>query len=118
LNSELEDILERKQSIIQRVELFKLLQIEKQIEELEEYALKHGDFFIRDEDGEVVRDGFGNPLSRKVVLDKRDLEFLKDLEAAREINRRILAESDEVRTLEAEKKASDIIDVEEYFDEK
>lgn len=104
------DILELKQDIIQRIELYKLLDVERQLQDLEDHVSKFGDFFVRDGQDEIVRDGFGNPLSRKIGLSRNDLAFLKETEITRETNKSMLKLANDEREEEALEEGKDTID--------
>lgn len=90
LRKERLEILEQKQSVLQRAEMFKLMAIEGEMADLEQHVKEWGDFFCRDEEGNVLRDKFGNPISRKVGVDSFDLKFLKEAEISRETNHELM----------------------------
>lgn len=95
------EILEQTQSIIHRMELYNLIDLEHRMADLENHYMEHGDTFIRDSDGEIVRNALGNPISRKPIS-KDELLILKELREARELNGQFL--QNEILRLKKEEK--------------
>ena len=92
-------------NVSERLETLKLMEIQQQLDDIEEHFTKWGDFFQRDENGEIVRDSYGQPKRVKFPA-KTDSEYLMNWAKIRELSTRILQEygllSPKDRTIEGE----------------
>lgn len=113
------ELMEMKQDLVQRIEFYTILAAENMLEDLEEHIRTHGDMFVRKEGNpsEILRDGYGNPVLRKIGLSSNDLLKLKGLENIREVNKELLdkAKKEDENLIELEGKT---IDVSDFFDKK
>lgn len=110
-----EELVEWKQDLVQRAEFFKLMEIESQLNDLQEHIAKYGDVFVRNSEGEIVRDGYGNPSVRKIPMNENTVKLLHAMEVVREKNletMKTLAEDKRKNALEDGK----TIDIDDFFD--
>lgn len=84
-----EDSLMETQSAVQRLETLHLMSLHLKMAEIEEHFKTHGDFFVRDSEGEIMRNGFGQPIELFLPSTKA-LGVLKSLAELREVNGQLL----------------------------
>jgi len=108
INERFDDSLKEKQSLVQRLEEISLMKMAYRIAEIEDHYKRYGDFFIRDESGEIIRDSRGQALELKLPNDPKDLMILKGLEEAKITNMRLLSERLEMREEAQKAEAMDV----------
>jgi len=59
------EVVEWRQDLITEMERFELIALESVMEDMADHFTKYGDLFLRDEQEEVRRDSFGNPIIEK-----------------------------------------------------
>jgi hypothetical protein len=112
------ELMEYKQDIIQRVEFYELLALEKLIEDYEKHVTQYGDPFVRKDDGsgDILRDSMGNPILRRIGLSNNDILKIKGLEGIREHNKELLNKAlieEDSNVIKIEGKT---VDVNSFFD--
>ena len=108
LTKRFDDSLMEKQSLVQRLEEVTLMELAYRIKEIEDHFLKWGDFFVRDVEGEIVRDGRGQALRLQLPNSPKDLLTLKGLEEAKITNARLIAERQEMKEEHSKNSAIDV----------
>ena len=84
------EIVEWRQSLLQRAELFELMAVEGVLNDMGDQMQKDGDLFVRNSLGEITRDEMGNPKIRRITKEmKESLKLSQDL---REANAKIIRE--------------------------
>jgi len=113
LSERFDDTLIEKQSCLQRLEELTLMDIAHRIREAEAHYALWGDFFVRDVEGEILRDGRGQAIKINLPNSPKDLLVLKGLEDAKMTNGKILSER--LKDLE-EKNKEKALDIDSLMD--
>ena len=117
LSERFDDTLLEKQSIVQRLEEVTLMEMAHRIKEIEDHYSRWGDFFARDAEFEILRDGKGQAIRLQLPNSPKDLLILKGLEDAKVTNARLLGER--LEALEQKSNASAInVDTYDLFERK
>lgn len=114
LSERFDDTLLQKQTIVQRIEELTLMELSLRIKEIEDHFAQYGDFFSRDVEGEIMKDGKGQAIRLRLPNNVQDLNTLKGLEEAKISNAKLLRERLSGLEQEANKQTKDVIDVEAY----
>lgn len=93
------DLLIEKQSTVQRMENLFLMRLNMRMADIEHHFKTYGDFYVRDAEGEILRDGRGQPIELILPVSTKELLSLKGLEDARETNHKLLGENQAVKQL-------------------
>lgn len=114
LSERFDDTLMEKQSVVQRLEELTLMEIAHRIREIEEHYSRWGDFFARDAEHEILRDGKGQAIRLQLPNSPKDLMILKGLEEVKITNAKLLSER--LKILEEKANVNDTIDVASLMD--
>lgn len=106
-----DDALVETQSVVQRLETLHLMRLHLRMAEIEDHFKLYGDFFMRDSEGEIIRDGSGQGLEISIPS-KHALDILKSIAEMREGNGRLLETSMENKG--RKKKKGPQIDIDSY----
>ena len=114
LSADFDENLIEKQSIVQRLEKITLMEIAHRIAEIEAHYKKHGDFFARDVEDVIIRDGKGHAIRLLLPNTPRELLSLKGLEEAKITNVTLIqARLDSIQD-KAKHSLETIVDVDSY----
>lgn len=109
LSKRFDDTLVEKQSLVQRIEELTLMEMAYRVKEVEDHFAKYGDFFVRNVEGEILRDGRGQAIKLQLPNSVKDLTTLKGLEEAKVTNATLL--SKRLQDLEHKKQEVETVDV-------
>ena len=89
------EVLEWRQSLIQQAEFFELMAVESVLNDMAQQVMQKGDLFVRNEQGEVVRDSYGTPLTR--TLPEFFKKALEQSQKIREDNLKVLVSATQLK---------------------
>lgn len=90
------EIVEWRQSLLNQMETLELIAVEGMLQDIARHFTEKGDLFVRNEEGEIMRDGYGNPLIK--TIPKYLKEALEFNERMREQNIKVLVNANTIDT--------------------